>query len=177
MKDDWWLRSRGILPRSEKIKEKEKDSERVTLLKERIKLLEGLLDEAKKELDGGGQPPPHNPFPPGWLTDYLQPKVEAPPEAEESPYERVGWTWKERILQVIQAHGSPLTVKEIFVAYDDAFPGSWAYNLANTISVVVSKMARTGAVVRIPRPGVAGAAYGLPGGNQVYINPNIDRHA
>lgn len=118
----------------------------------------------------------------GWTRGACQPP--APPqdpdedgEAIDGVWRQVHWTWKERILQVIQDRRSPMLAKEVVPALLAAFPKcAWASDTANTVSVVLSKMVKSGAVVRIVRPGQSGAAYGLPGCDQVYINPKIDKH-
>lgn len=179
MKDDWWLKAR----RKPKEADAPAQADKAARLRDRIEWLEGLLTDTRRELavlEGGTAPPPPTTFPDVMEEFFREIRAEqAAKEAAEAAeaakgiYPHVGYTWKERILQVVQAHGSPMTCKEIVAGYDLAFPGSWATNLYNTVSVVVSKMARSGALEKVPRPGVAGIAYAAPGQANTYINPNI----
>jgi hypothetical protein len=141
----------------------------------RIAVLEELLEEARQALANAGGVAGRR-VPSGFdaMVEDLRRKEREEKEAIEAAgiYPHVDYTWKERILQVVQAHGSPMTCKEIVAGYDRAFPDSWASNLYNSVSVTISKLARSGALTRVPRPGVAGAAYAVPGQHNTYINPS-----
>jgi hypothetical protein len=179
MRDEWWLKARSK-PRQEPARPQ---PDKVARLRDRVALLEELLEEARQALaSAGGVVERREPSGFDAMVEDLRREVRAEREAIEAAataeeaagiYPHVGYTWKERILQVVQAHGSPMTCKEIVAGYDRAFPGSWATNLYNTVSVVVSKLARSGALARVPRPGVAGVAYAVAGQSNNYINPNI----
>jgi hypothetical protein len=149
-------------------------------LRLRVAVLEELLEEARQALagavggDGGRGHPGLDAVMEGFRREARAGReAVAVAQATAGTLPRASYTWKERILQVVQAHGSPMTCKEIVAGYDRAFPDSWASNLPNTVSVVVSKLARSGALARVPRPGVAGAAYAVPGQHNTYINPII----
>ena len=143
----------------------ETNKEKVARLRKSVEHLEGRLAFAKRRL---AEAEGHN-------FEAASPYAQDPDEGPEvdGVWRQVHWTWKERILSVIQRHGVPMLAKEIVPALLQAFPTcAWASDAHNTVSVVLSQLVKAGALIRIPRPGVAGAAYALPEQSEFYFHPN-----
>ncbi len=143
---------KGEMQPQEKVEETKE--ERIARLRKSVEQLEGRLAVARRILadaegDRPGEAPAHVQDPDG-------------DGGADGVWRQVHWTWKERILHVIQRHGVPMLAKEIVPALLEAFPAcAWASDTPNTVSVVLSQLVKGGALSRIPRPGVAGAAYAL----------------
>jgi hypothetical protein len=156
--------STGESQSEEKRKEETKE-ERIARLRKSVEHLESRLDMARRILaDAEGRRPGEDPV-----------QVQDPDEdgGADGVWRQVHWTWKERILHVIQRHGVPMLAKEIVPALLEAFPTcAWASDTHNTVSVVLSQLVKAGALLRIPRPGVAGAEYALPEHAEFYFPPN-----
>lgn len=73
-------------------------------------------------------------------------------------------TWKDKIILVIKESGRPMLGREIGPVLQRWEPHGLKFtNLANTVSVHLTKLVRDGALVRISRKGQSGALYRLPG--------------